>query len=85
MSDTRQNKAFFLDNLGKTQPTQYKAPIKRASIEKPQQDVSSYEVKSGDSLWRIAKIHGTTIEKIKKDNGLMSDTIHPGQKLKIIK
>ena len=78
-------KAFFLDNLGKTQPTQYKAPIKKASIEKSQQDISSYEVKSGDSLWRIAKNHGTTIEKIKKDNGLKSDTIHPGQKLKIIK
>jgi LysM repeat protein len=42
-----------------------------------------YRVKSGDSLYGIARKHGTTISAIKKANSLKSDTIFPGQKLKI--
>ena len=45
--------------------------------------VSTYKVRSGDSLYGIARKHGTTIAAIKKLNGLNSDTIYPGQKLKI--
>lgn len=42
-----------------------------------------YKVKAGDSLEKIAKDHGTTIEAIKKENNLSKDTIFPGQKLSI--
>lgn len=40
-------------------------------------------VLEGDSLWRIAKIYGIGIEKIKEENHLSSDCIKPGTILRI--
>jgi LysM repeat protein len=42
-----------------------------------------YVVKSGDSLTRIAKAHGTTVKALKTANGLENDRIVVGTKLKI--
>jgi LysM repeat protein len=42
-----------------------------------------YVVKSGDSLRRIARTHGTTVQAIKVANGLTSDSIVAGQSLKL--
>jgi LysM repeat protein len=42
-----------------------------------------YVVKSGDSLTRIAKTHGTTVQALKAANGLKSDRIVVGAKLKV--
>jgi LysM repeat protein len=42
-----------------------------------------YVVKSGDSLTRIAKAHGTTVKALKAANGLQNDRIVVGAKLKI--
>ena len=43
-----------------------------------------YTVQPGDTLWNISnKFEGLSIEKIKELNGLKSDRITPGQKLKI--
>jgi LysM repeat protein len=42
-----------------------------------------YVVKSGDSLNRIAKAHGTTVKALKVANGLENDRIVVGAKLKI--
>jgi len=44
-----------------------------------------YEVKSGDSLGKIALQNKTTIKKIKELNHLKKDTIYIGQKLKLPK
>ena len=44
---------------------------------------TTYTVKRGDSLGKIASRHHTTIANIKKWNGLRKDTIVPGQRLKI--
>lgn len=45
----------------------------------------SYTVKSGDNLEKIARRNGTTVEAIRKANGMSKGTtrINPGQKLKI--
>ena len=40
-------------------------------------------VKSGDSLSAIAKRNGTTVSNLKKINGMRSDKIHPGQKIRV--
>ena len=42
-----------------------------------------YVVQVGDSLSKIAKNHNTTVELIKNMNGLTSDLIRIGQKLKV--
>ncbi len=45
---------------------------------------SYYTVKSGDSLYNIAKLYpGVSAENIKEANGLKNDRIRPGQKLRI--
>jgi lipoprotein-anchoring transpeptidase ErfK/SrfK len=45
----------------------------------------AYEVASGDTLGKIAQSHRTTIELLKRANGLTSDVIRPKQKLKVPK
>ncbi|HSX12372.1 MAG TPA: LysM peptidoglycan-binding domain-containing protein [Rhabdochlamydiaceae bacterium] len=57
-----------------------------SSLSKAMQEPSSsktYKVRSGDSLEKIARQHNSTIDLIKKVNGLNSDTIMIGQELKI--
>lgn len=43
----------------------------------------THTVKRGESLGSIARKYGVTVANIKKWNNLKSDTVHPGQKLKI--
>ncbi|WP_304232195.1 LysM peptidoglycan-binding domain-containing protein [Jiulongibacter sediminis] len=42
-----------------------------------------YTVQSGDTLWNISQRHGLTISEIKKINGMTSNSIHVGQKIKL--
>lgn len=44
---------------------------------------STYTVRAGDTLSGIASRHGTTVDAIKRLNGLSSNTIQVGQKLKL--
>ena len=46
---------------------------------------TTYTVKSGDTLGKIAKDYSLTVSQIKSMNGLTSDIIYVGQKLKISK
>ncbi len=44
----------------------------------------NYKVRSGDTLWDIARKYGTTTSALRKINGLgRSSRIYPGQKLKV--
>lgn len=49
----------------------------------PNPDYIEYIVKLGDSLWFLANRYNTTVDAIKKLNGLSSNTIFAGQMLKI--
>lgn len=42
---------------------------------------SDYKVVGGDSLWEIATLHGTSVNKLMKANNLSSTIIYPGQNL----
>jgi len=42
-----------------------------------------YRVRSGDSLWAIARKHGTTVARLREENGLASSRILPGQVLDV--
>jgi len=42
-----------------------------------------HTVRPGESLYSIARRYRTTVERLKRDNKLRSNTIHPGQKLKV--
>jgi LysM repeat protein len=50
---------------------------------RPTDSQKTYKIKQGDSLDKIAKQHKTTVEKIKKLNGLQQDLIVVGQEIKI--
>lgn len=40
---------------------------------------STYEVKSGDTLWNIAQDHGTSVSSLQSINGITGHMIYPGQ------
>ncbi|MCZ6725876.1 MAG: LysM peptidoglycan-binding domain-containing protein, partial [Acidobacteria bacterium] len=44
---------------------------------------STYTVRRGDSLWIIARRYATTVDRIKRDNALRSNTLRPGQRLSL--
>ncbi|MDR0405045.1 MAG: LysM peptidoglycan-binding domain-containing protein [Oscillospiraceae bacterium] len=47
------------------------------------QGTTSYVVKSGDTLWKLAKTYGTTVSAIKLASGITSDNLSIGQRLSI--
>ena len=46
-------------------------------------NVLNYTVRAGDTLWLLANRYGTTVEAIKRLNGLTSDALQIGQTLRI--
>lgn len=58
-------------------------PVSRPSSSSGGGSGGSYTVKSGDSLWVIARKNNTSVDKLKKANGLSSDNLKIGQKLKL--
>jgi len=62
-------------------PRQYAAYV--ANMESRQQervaDRLAYTVQRGDSLWEIARSHGTSVENLRSVNGLRGNRIYAGQ------
>lgn len=51
------------------------------TIQPSSQQQNTYIVVSGDTLWKIASNHGTTVNVIKQSNNLQTDVLHVGQAL----
>ena len=68
-----------------TQPAalQPKTPVSKADTTAASKPQTLYTVKTGDNLTRIAKTHGTTVKAIEAANGLATDHISVGMKLKL--
>lgn len=60
-----------------------KASSKKTTTKKKAPAPRYYTVKKGDALERIARRNGVSTSALKKANGLKSDLIRPGQKLRI--
>lgn len=75
----------YTDLENKTSKYKYQAkPLpKKTTTSKTVATSGKYKVKSGDSLWLIANKYKTTIDNLKKLNGLKSNLIHPNQTLKV--
>lgn len=72
----------YMSYIGEPSPT----PVRLASSEAPttsDADTTPYRVRRGDSLWTIARRHGTTVEALKEINELRSARLLAGQKLLI--
>lgn len=46
-------------------------------------DTLRYRVRSGDSLWEIARSHGTTVNNLRRINNLSTNRIYAGQVIEI--
>lgn len=67
-----------LDEISKLRST-----LNQLSKTPQQKESSSYQVKSGDSLEKIARRYQTTVEQLKQENNLSTDKIVAGQELAI--
>lgn len=75
----------YTDLENKTSKYKYQAKTlpKKTTTSKTVATSGKYKVKSGDSLWLIANKYKTTVDNLKKLNGLKSNLIHPNQTLKV--
>ena len=62
-----------------------KPKIKPKAVVKSKPRATRHTVRSGDSLYAIAKRYGTTASAVQRANGLKGTTIRPGQSLAIPK
>lgn len=65
-------------------PRQYSAYVEAKTGRRPSSpSLESYRVRSGDSLWTIARRHGITVRAIQQANGMATTRIKPSQVLKL--
>jgi hypothetical protein len=50
-----------------------------AALQDTPESIANYRVNRGDTLWSIARRHGTTVEALQRLNGIRNSRILPGQ------
>ena len=81
---TREYAAYvdrLMDSQGRTGSTRVANSRAPASSSRP--DAVRYTVRSGDSLWEIARVYGTTVDRLKSANNLRGSRIYAGQLLHV--
>ncbi|MDE4084916.1 LysM peptidoglycan-binding domain-containing protein [Planococcus maritimus] len=66
-----------------TSPSAASTPAPSAPAAPAAAKTSTYTVKAGDTLYKVANAHSTSVAKIQQLNNLSTSTIHIGQKLKV--
>lgn len=66
-----------------TSPSAASTPAPSAPAAPAAAKTNTYTVKAGDTLYKVAKAHATSVTKIQQLNNLRNSTIHVGQKLKV--
>ena len=82
------NKITSANKIMRGQRLKYETTISekvydKVSSEEDRNTFIVYTVQSGDTLWNISQRHGLTISEIKKINGMTSNSIKVGQKIKL--
>ena len=81
---TREYAAYvdrLTDTRGRTENTRVANALAPANSSR--RDVIRYRVRSGDSLWEIARAYGTTVDRLKSTNNLRGSRIYAGQLLHV--
>ena len=80
-SATEEKETAKKNNNKKEQSTV--ASTKKSTKESRKESRSTYQVRSGDNLTKIAKNNGMTVAQLKKLNGLTSDNVTEGKVLRL--
>ena len=81
---TPNRNTYTRDTAAKNNKNNKASSSQKNSRQKQQRNTPKrVEVKSGDSLSKIARKNGTTVENLRRLNGLKGTTIQPGQKLRV--
>jgi nucleoid-associated protein YgaU len=64
-------------------PRQYSAYVERRETPGAEATILAYQVRKGDSLWAIARRHGTDVSRLRAANGLTGSQIYAGQVLTV--
>jgi hypothetical protein len=74
--------AAYVAGLQNRQPTPT-ATVRVAAADPAPEERREYKVRRGDSLWTIARTHGTTVEQLRSANQLAGSRIFVGQVLDV--
>ncbi len=76
--------ARYLASRGEESPVESSSKIEISLASNKSSKINkNYRVRGGDSLWQIAKRHGTSVALLKRANGMSSSRLKPGQMLEI--
>jgi LysM repeat protein len=74
---------YYSPDPAPSQPQVRRASVSSSTSYSSGSGTSTYTVRSGDSLYKIARAHGMSVDRLKSLNGISGSMIHPGDRLKV--